>query len=58
MDEANATAYEAVPVTCFACAARDAERRHAHDEMQNDRIGKAAFDGLLVGVVKKEAAGG
>lgn len=53
MDPANSEAYEAVPVTCFACATRDAERRQASEAMHGSKYGKSAFDGLHIGVTER-----
>ena len=46
-------AYEAVPVHCFACAARDAEHRRINDAQNSDRYGGGSFDGLYVAVTER-----
>ena len=53
MDPANSESYEAVPVTCFACAARDAEKRHAQEIRGSGEMGSGAFDGIYLTVSKK-----
>lgn len=50
MDPANAGRYQAAAVQCFACAARDAERRQAGDARHSKQYGDAAFDGLYIAV--------
>lgn len=52
-DPANHGAYEAVPLQCFACAARDAENRAAADARSNNRVGPGSFDGLYVSIIPK-----
>jgi len=54
MDEANDGKYEAVPVHCFACAARDAENRAASKARSSDSMSDSSFDGLLIGIKKIE----
>lgn len=53
MDPANDRAYEADPVTCAACAAKDAEAREASKAKASGRFGDAALDGLYIGVKRK-----
>lgn len=43
-------AYEAVPLQCFACAAKDAETRRAGEARSSGRYGKGAMDGLFIAV--------
>lgn len=52
-DPERATHYEAVPLNCYACAARDAEQREAVNAKSSNRFGDAAFDGLYVSVVER-----
>jgi len=52
LDPENDGAYEAIPVQCHACAARDAENRDAAKARTSDRYGEGSFDGLFVGVRK------
>lgn len=51
MDPANVGRYQAAAVQCFACAARDAERRQAGDARRSNQFGDAAFDGLYISVI-------
>lgn len=53
MDEANAGAYEVVPINCMACGARDAEVRKASEARQSGRYGDGAFDGLFFAVTER-----
>jgi|GEM_PF-2776015 len=55
MDEANDGLYEAVPVHCFACAARDAENRQIGKARSDGSMGDGSFDGLLIGLKKHES---
>lgn len=52
MDEANDGAYEAVPLQCFACAARDAEQRAVSEARGSNDYGDGSFDGLLIGITR------
>jgi hypothetical protein len=54
MDEANDGAYEAIPVQCFACAARDAETRRASKARADDQLSDSSFDGLMIGIKKHD----
>jgi hypothetical protein len=54
MDPANARAYEGVPVTCYACAARDSEKRRASAAISGGQYSDEAFDGVFVVVVARE----
>lgn len=58
MDPANVNAYEAVPLQCFACAARDSESRQAAEKRNGNTYGDAAFDGLFFATQKREAVDG
>jgi hypothetical protein len=54
MDPAMAHSYEAVPVTCYGCAACDAEKRNVQNAMSGGSYSDSAFDGMHIGVKKKE----
>ena len=54
MDEKNDGLYEAIPIHCFACAARDAETRAASKARSDDQMSEASFDGLKIGIEKHE----
>lgn len=58
MDPAMDGAYEAVPLHCFACAARDAENRAIADARSSESHGTGSFDGLYVAIRKNEPPGG
>lgn len=45
--------YESVPLTCYACAARDAESRAVGEARSNETQSSASFDGLYIGVQKR-----
>lgn len=45
--------YEAVPLQCFPCAAREAEGRRASEAVGNDKLGRGALDGIYYAVMKK-----
>lgn len=49
-------AYEAVPVQCFACAARAAEHRAAGKAKSDGSFGDAAFDGIYFAVQERREA--
>ncbi len=53
MDPKRSEAYEAVPLQCFACAARDAEHRQANEARQGNEYGGGSFDGLFVSVIER-----
>jgi hypothetical protein len=59
MDEANDGAYEVHPVTCFACAVRDAEQREVSeridtpDSRKAGGIDRSTVDGTYMVVTKK-----
>lgn len=53
MSESMDGVYEAVPLQCFACAARDAENRRINADRADDRYGSAAFDGLYVAITER-----
>jgi hypothetical protein len=53
MDPDNAGAYEAVPLTCFACAAKDRETREAGEARSSGRYGKGALDGVFIAVHRR-----
>lgn len=53
MDPKHSDDYEAIPVHCFACAARDAEERQAHEARGSGEFGGGAFDGLRFAVSKR-----
>lgn len=55
MDPENSEAYEAVVLTCFACAKREAQSRQAGEDSRSGKYGAAAFDGLKIGVTEKGA---
>lgn len=54
MDPANVDAYAAVPVQCFACAAKDAETRQASQKTSSNQLSRSAMDGLYIGVERRE----
>lgn len=54
MADENDGAYEAEPVHCHACAARDAESRRAAEARHSGQYGNGAFDGLYFAVREKE----
>ena len=54
MNPDNDGMYEAVPVTCFACAARDAETRAINQARSDQSHGSGSFDGLLISIQKRE----
>lgn len=54
MDSANQDAFEAVPIQCFACAARDAESRFAAEARSSGSHATAAFDGIYYAVEEKK----
>ena len=53
MDPDADGAYESVPLTCFACAARDAENRAVSDARSKESQTSTSFDGLYIGVQKR-----
>jgi nitrous oxide reductase accessory protein NosL len=54
MQPENQTAYEAEPVQCWACAARDAEDRKAQEARNGGSWGMGAFDGLKISVQRRD----
>lgn len=56
MNEADDGAWEAVPVHCFACAARDAEKRQVQQAAAGGGMSESSFDGLMIGVQRREGA--
>lgn len=52
-EDADGT-YEAVPLQCHACAARDAESRRASELRRDEHMSAASFDGLYFGVVRRD----
>lgn len=54
MSEDADGAYEAVPLQCHACAARDAESRNASEMKRDNKMSAESFDGLYFGVVRRE----
>lgn len=55
MDPKRDGEYEAIPLQCFACAARDAEARRAAEARSGDTYGSSAFDGLYFAVHERGA---
>lgn len=45
--------WDVVPITCFACAARDRENREASEARSSGRIGDGALDGLYFAVTRR-----
>lgn len=54
MDGEMNGAYEAVPLNCFACAARDAEQRAVGEARSNKSYSESSFDGLYIGVKRRD----
>ena len=52
MDPETDGGFEVVPVACFACAARDAEERHA-SELIDGGMNRSAFDGIYFAVQER-----
>ena len=53
MSEAMDGAYDAVPMHCFACAARDAENRQISADRASEKFAPASFDGLYVAITER-----
>lgn len=45
--------YVAEPLTCHACAARDAESRRASEARQSGNWGEGSFDGVYFAITEK-----
>jgi hypothetical protein len=54
MDPKMAHSFEAVPLTCYGCAARDAETRRASAARSGGRFSDEAFDGAYIAVQRVE----
>jgi hypothetical protein len=55
MDPAMDGRFEAVPLQCFACAAKDAETRDASEQVNGKRMAARALDGVYITVKEKGA---
>jgi hypothetical protein len=53
MDPDHVGHYEAVPLQCFACAARDAEARQASAAKSGGLVGSGGLDGLYFAVTER-----
>lgn len=54
MNPEMAHAYEAVSLTCYGCATRDAEMRKVANAKSSGHYGDMAFDGMYVAVRQSE----
>jgi hypothetical protein len=59
MDTDNEGHYEAVPMTCFACAARESEQRSVSERIDtadnrgSGKLSRESVDGVYIGVAER-----
>lgn len=54
MDPGQARTFEATPLTCYGCAARDAEKRNVSRAIAADEYADSAFDGVYIAVARQD----